>query len=119
MAFVARAGRATHRSNLKSYPRHQDQPGFAPPDRLGVECRRGRQDGAAALPLPVPVLCRGRKTFVPAVPAQRRHFPRRPLQHRVIRAADADGGAGLLPEARRVHPHLRRRAHLQKPFRAG
>ena len=31
---------------------------FAPPDRHRLEPGRGRRDGAAALPLPVPVLCR-------------------------------------------------------------
>ena len=34
------------------------QSGFAPPDRHRLESGRRRQDGAAAVPLPVPVLCR-------------------------------------------------------------
>ncbi len=34
------------------------QSGFAPPDRQRLESGRHRQDGAAAVPLPVPVLCR-------------------------------------------------------------
>jgi thymidylate synthase len=33
-----------------------------------------RQDGAAALPLPVPVLCRQRQALLPALPALRRYF---------------------------------------------
>ena len=75
--------------------RHPPQPGLAAHDRVGVERRRPRQDGAAALPRLFPVLCRGRQALLPALPAQRRHVSRRAFQHRLLRAADADGGAGL------------------------
>ena len=71
-----------------------EEPSFAPADRLGVEPGRGRRHGAAALPLPVPVLCRRRQALLPALPALGRHLPRRAVQHRVLRAADDDGGAG-------------------------
>ncbi len=54
----------------------------------------GRRNGAAAMPLPVPVLCAGRKAVLPALPARRRHVPRRAFQHRVLRTVDADGGPG-------------------------
>ncbi len=37
----------------------------------------------------------GSQAELPALPAQRRHFPRRALQHRLLRAVHADGGAGL------------------------
>ena len=63
------------------------------------------EDGAAALPLPVPVLCRERQAVVPALSALGRHFPRRAVQHRELRAADHDDGAGDGPEAGRVHAH--------------
>ena len=74
--------------------RHQAQSGFAPADRHRLESGRHRQDGAAAVPLPVPVLCRGRQAVVPALSALRRHLPRRAVQHRVLRAAHPDDGAG-------------------------
>ncbi len=46
-----------------------DGPRFAPADRHGVEPGRDRQDGAAAVPLPVPVLRRRRQALLPALPA--------------------------------------------------
>jgi hypothetical protein len=87
--------------------------------RLGLEPGGGRRDGAAALPLPVPVLRGGRQAVVPALPALGRHLPRRALQHRLLCAADHDGGAGDQAEAGRVRPHAGRRASLRQPFRAG
>ena len=55
-------------------------------------------DGPAAVPHDVPVLRRPPTTagdlVLPALPALRRHLPRRAVQHRLLRAADADGGAG-------------------------
>ena len=70
------------------------QSGFAAADRHRLESRRRRQDGAAAVPLPVPVLCRRRPAVLPALPALGRHLPRRAVQHRLLRAADHDGRAG-------------------------
>ena len=55
---------------------------------------RRRQHGAAAVPRAVPVLRRRRRAVLPALPAQRRPLPRRAVQHRLLRAADADGRAG-------------------------
>ena len=66
---------------------------FAAADRLGVERRRHPADEAAAVPRVLPVLRRRRAPVVPALPAQRRHLPRRAVQHRVLRAADAHGRA--------------------------
>ena len=86
--------------------RHQGQSGFAPPDRHRLESGRRAEDGAAALPLPVPVLCRERKALVPALPALGRHLSRRAVQHRVLRAADDDDGAGDGARARRVRAHV-------------
>ena len=71
-----------------------EEPSFAAADRVGVEPGRGRRHGAAALPLPVPVLRRRRQAVLPALPAFGRHLPRRAVQHRVLCAADDDGGAG-------------------------
>jgi len=39
--------------------------GFAPANRDGLESGRHREDGAAALPLPVSVLCRSRPALLP------------------------------------------------------
>ena len=44
---------------------------------------------------------------VPALPAQRRHLPRRALQHRLLRAAHADGRPAHRPRAGRVRAHAR------------
>ena len=52
----------------------------------------------------------GRQAVVPAVPALRRHLPRRAVQHRELRAADAHGRAGLRSRAGRFRAHARRRA---------
>jgi thymidylate synthase len=59
------------------------------------------------------------QAVVPALPALGRHLPGRALQHRLLCAADHDGGAGDGAEAGRVHPHAGRRAYLFQPFRAG
>ena len=93
-----------HRPDREPDRRHQAQSGFAPAHRHGLESGRCAEDGAAALPLPVPVLCRERQALLPALSALGRHLPRRAVQHRLLCAADADGGAGDGPEARRVHP---------------
>ena len=74
--------------------RDPPQSGFAPPDRHRLESGRRRQDGAAAVPLPVPVLRRQGAALLPALSALGRCLPRRAVQHRVLCAADADGGAG-------------------------
>ena len=71
----------------------RQQSRFAAPHRVGVERRRHSADEAAALPRVLPVLRRGRQAVVPALPAQRRHLPRRAVQHRLVRAADAPGRA--------------------------
>ena len=83
----------------------QAQSRFAPADRHRLESGRGRQDGAAAVPLPVPVLRRRGAALLPALSALGRHVPRRAVQHRLLCAADHDGGAGDRAEARRVRPH--------------
>ena len=119
VALVAGAGRRHHRSDRQRGRGHPPQSRFAPPDRHRLESGRRRQDGAAAVPLPVSVLRRQRQAVVPALSALRRRLPRRAVQHRVVRAADDDGGAGDGPCARRVHPHARRRAPLSQPPGAG
>ena len=67
---------------------------FATSDRVGLEPGGGRRDGAAALPLPVPVLRVGRQAVLPALPALGGHIPRRAVQHRFLCPADDDGCAG-------------------------
>ena len=62
---------------------------------------------------------RTRAAQLPAVPAQRRHLPRRAVQHRELRAAHAHAGAAVRPRRRRLHLDGRRLPHLQQPPRAG
>lgn len=47
-----------------------------------------------------------------ALSAQRRHIPRRAVQHSVIRTASDDGCTGNRTEAGRLYPHHRRHAHI-------
>ena len=56
---------------------------------------------------------------VPALPALGRRVSRRAVQHRVLRVADADGGAGDRLQAGRIHSHFRRRASLFESSGAG
>ena len=119
VALVAGARTARPSTRSPSDRDDQAQSGFAPPDRHRLESGRRRQDGAAAVPLPVPVLRRRRQAVVPALSALGRRVPRRAVQHRVLRAADADGGAGDRLQAGRLRPHLRRRASLSQSSRAG
>ena len=74
---------------------------------------------SAGNPAAVSVLCGKWKTFLPAVPAQRGYFPRRAVQHRQLRAADHDGGAGVRLAGGRIRPHAGRRAPVSKPLGTG
>ena len=89
-----------HRPDRQRRRHDPAQSGFAASDRQRMESGRRRQDGAAAVPLPVPVLRRQGHAVLPALPALRRHLPRRAVQHRVLCAADHDGGAGDRPASR-------------------
>ena len=57
----------------------------------------------------------GRQVVLPALPAQRRHLPRRAVQHRQLCPADPDDGAGHRPEAGRFRAYPGRCAHLPEP----
>ena len=105
VALVAGARRRHHRPDRQCGRSDPPQSGFAPADRHRLESGRRRPDGAAAVPLPVPVLRRGRPALLPALSALRRRVPRRAVQHRLLCAADHDGGAGDRARARRVRPH--------------
>ena len=94
VALLAGAGRPHDRPDRQCGRRDPPQSGFAPADRHRLESGRRRQDGAAAVPLPVPVLRRRRQAVLPALPALGRHLSRRAVQHRLLRAADHDDGAG-------------------------
>jgi hypothetical protein len=119
MALMAGQGRQDHRSDLQCDRDDQAQSGFAPADRHRVESGRRRQDGAAAVPLPVPVLRRQWAAVVPALPALGRRVPRRAVQHRVLCAAHADGGASDGLQAGRIHSYVRRRTSLSQSSGAG
>ena len=71
-------------------------------------------DGARAVPRALPVLRRGGPALVPALPALGRPVPRRAVQHRLVRAADAHGRAGHRPRAGRLRAHARGRAPLSR-----
>ena len=87
MAVVAGARRQTHRPAVGHRRADPQESGLAAADRFGVERRRHSAHEAAALPRVLPVLRRRRQIVVPVVSAQRRHFSRRAVQHRVVRVA--------------------------------
>ena len=89
-----RQGRRRYRPDRQSSEAVTQEPSFKTFDRFGMEPGASRRHGAAALPLPVPVLRVGWQAFVPALPALGRYLPRRALQHRLLCPADDDGGAG-------------------------
>ena len=90
MALMAGGGRrhASTRSRM-CVDEIKPQSEFAPADRHRLESGRVSKHGAAAVPLPVPVLCRQRRAVVPALPALGRRVSRRAVQHRHLRAAHA------------------------------
>ena len=89
----------THRPDRGGGGPAAARPALAPHHRQRLERGRARPDGAHALPRDVPVLRRGRAAVLPALPAQRRHLPRRAVQHRLLRAAHAHDGAAVRPRA--------------------
>src|SRR5216684_12327 len=119
VALLAGAGRTPDRPDFQRGRHDQAQPGFAAPDRHGLESGRCRQDGATAVPLPVPVLRRERQIVVPALSAFGGRLPGRAFQHRLLCAADDDGRAGHGLEARRLRAQPGRRASVFEPYRAG
>src|SRR6266545_6056027 len=92
-------------------------PPTAPRQRL--ERRRNRTNGVAALSRLVPIFLAGGRTELPTLSTQRGFVPRSAVQHRIVCAVDADGGAGLRPEAGHVRAHVRRPAPLRQSSRAG
>src|SRR5262249_55377551 len=111
-AWRASSGGRRHRPDARGGGRHPPQSRLAPADRDGVESGRCRQDGVAAMSLPVPVLRRQGPAVVPALSALGRRLPRRAFQHRLLRVVDPDGGAGDRAQTRRVRAHAWRRASL-------
>jgi len=67
-----------------------------------MECGRDRQGGVAALSCAFPILRPGRRVKLSVVSTQRRSFSRCALQHRVVCAADVDGGAGCRSSPRGI-----------------
>ena len=100
MALVADAGRRPIDQMANVRRRNPPQPGFAPADRDRLESGGERSHGAVAVPLPVSVQCRRRRAVVPALSALGRRLSRRAVQYRLLRAADADGGASDRAEDR-------------------
>src|SRR5215813_1109028 len=91
MAFVAQSRWWRDRPDRECDRDDPPQPGFTSADRHRLEPGGRRQDGVAAVPLPVSVLCRQWTTLVSALPALRRRLSRRAVQYRILCAAHADG----------------------------
>jgi hypothetical protein len=108
MALLGQARRRQRRPDRVAARRDPAQPRFPPPDRLGLEPGRPRPDGARPLPLPVPVLRERRAPLLPALPALRRRFPGRAVQHRELRAPDPHDRPGDGARGRRLRAHVRR-----------
>src|SRR5256714_6618095 len=119
MGPLAERGWRANQSNRWRHCRHKTKSAKPTFDRECLERRRARENGAAAVPCPFPVLRQRRRTELPALSAQRRSVSRRAVQHRFIRVAYDDGRAGLRFTTRGIHPHLRRFASLPEPPRAG
>ena len=109
VALMAGARWHRHRSDRPSGRGPQTQSRFAAPHRERLEPGGCGRHGPAAVPLPVPVPCRGRAAIVPALSAQRRHLPGRAVQHRVLCAPHPHDGRGLRPQGGRLRAHVRRR----------
>ena len=78
------------------------------------------EDGARAVPRLLPVLRAPTASLsLPALPAQRRHLPRRAVQHRELRAADAHAGAAMRPRASATSSGPAATATSTEPSRAG
>src|SRR4051794_32362631 len=88
-AGLADARRRPHRPDLAAARGTAPRPRLPAAHRVGLERRRHPADGAAAVPRLLPVLRRRRPVVVSALSAQRRPVPRRAVQHRKLRIADA------------------------------
>src|SRR3974390_1552066 len=84
------------------------QPRLAAHHRQRLERRRARAHGLATVPRVLPVLRRRRQAQLPALPAQRGPVPRRAVQHRELRGADAHGRAAVRSRRRRFRLDRRR-----------
>ena len=94
VAQLADARRRPRRPDRGGRATPSRRPGLAPDHRERLERRRDSADGARSLPRVLPVPRVGRRTpQLPDLPAQRRRLPRRPVQHRELRAPDAHARA--------------------------
>ena len=105
VAQLGRRRRRRDRPDPLGGRRDQAQSRFAPPDRQRLERRRPAEDGADALPHACSSSTWPTASSAASCTSARRHFPRRAVQHRQLRAADAHGRAGLRPGRRRFRAH--------------
>ena len=119
VAQLADARRRAHRPDHPADGEPAPRPRLASAHRLGVERGRHPLDGARPVPRVLPVLRGRRPALVPALPALGGPVPRRPVQHRVLRAAHAHGRPAGRPRGRRLRVDRRRLPHLRQPRRPG
>src|SRR5438876_2289630 len=119
MARLARRKRRAGRSNRQSDHANQNKSAEPPPDSERVESGGNRQNGAAAVSSPFPVLRTGWRTQLSALSTKRRSVSRCPVQYCIVLAAYDDGGAGCGSYSGRLRPYLWRSASLQEPLGPG
>ena len=119
VAELADARRRPRRPDRRGRPAPPRGPRLASDRRQRLERRRHPAHGARTVPRVLPVPRRGRAAVVPDLPAKRRRVPRRPVQHRELRAAHAHARAAVRPRGRRPRLDGRRLPHLRQPPRAG
>ena len=118
-------GRRPRRPDRRGRAAPARRPRLAADHRQRLERRRPAEDGAPAVPRALPVPRRrvrhaglARTAQLPGLPAQRRRLPRRPVQHRELRAAHPHARAAVRPRARRPRLDGRRLPRLRQPPRA-
>src|SRR5215212_8467710 len=93
MALVARPASRDHRSDQRRDRANSHKTGLAAIDRECLERGRVAEDGVAALPFDVSVLCGGWSLVMPNVPAERGCILGRAVQYRFVRIAYINGRA--------------------------
>src|SRR4026207_643475 len=99
MVRLADGGRALDPPDRRGDRAAPEEPAQPAAYRERLERGGDRDDGVAAVSCVVPVFRAGGALELPALSAERGFVFGRAVQYRFIRAADADGGAGVRTEA--------------------